>query len=128
VAPRRTRSAKVKVILSAIFTTALNDQIVFLHPCKGVKVPPTPSKPLTIVTPEQFDAIYHALPDAMSRLLVETDIESGLRWGELAELRAGDLDLTTGILTVTRTVMELNPKYHPTGGRFLVKPYPKNTK
>jgi integrase len=94
---------KAKVILSAIFTTALNDQIVFLHPCKGVKVPPTPRKPLTIVTPEQFDAIYQALPDAMSRLLVETDIESGLRWGELAELRAGDLDLTTGILTVTRT-------------------------
>lgn len=119
---------KAKVILSAIFTTALNDQIVFLHPCKGVKVPPTPRKPLAIVTPEQFDAIYQALPDAMSRLLVETDIESGLRWGELTELRADDLDLTIGILTVTRTVMELNPKYHPTGGRYLVKPYPKNTK
>src|SRR5262249_55420761 len=89
------------------------------------KVPPTPRKPLTIVTPEQFDAIYQALPDAMSRLLVEADIESGLRWGELAELRAGDVDLTTGILTVTRTVMELNPKYHPTGGPHLVKAVPK---
>jgi hypothetical protein len=42
---------KAKVILGAIFTTALNDQIVFLHACKGVKVPPTPRKPLTIVTP-----------------------------------------------------------------------------
>jgi integrase len=73
----------------------LNDQIVFLHPCKGVKVPPKPSKPLTIVTPEQFDAIHQALPDAMSRLLVETDIESGLRWGELAELRVGDLMFLT---------------------------------
>jgi integrase len=93
-----------------------------------VKVPPTPSKPLTIVTPEQFDAIHRALPDPMSRLLVETGIESGLRWGELAELRAGDLDLATGILTVSRTVVELDPKYHPTGGRFLVQPYPKNTK
>lgn len=119
---------KARVILSAIFTTALNDQVIFLHPCKGVKVPPTPSKPLTIVTPEQFDAIHQALPDAMSRLLVETSIESGLRWGELAELRAGDLNLATGILTVSRTVVELDPKYHPTGGRFLVKPYPKNTK
>jgi hypothetical protein len=48
--------------------------------------------------------------------------------GELAELRAGDLDLATGILTVSRTVVELDPKYHPTGGRFLVRPYPKNTK
>ena len=38
------------------------------------------------MTPEQFDAIYHALP-ADAQLLVETDIETGLRWGELTELR-----------------------------------------
>ena len=119
---------KARTILSAIFTTALNDQIIFLHPCKGVKVPPTPRKPLAIISPEQFDAIHQALPDATSRLLVETGIESGLRWGELSELRAGDLDLATGILTVSRTVVELDPKFHPDGGRFFVKPYPKNTK
>ena len=119
---------KCRTILSAIFTTALNDQIIFLHPCKGVKVAPTPSKPLVIVTPEQFDAIHGALPDAATRLLVETAIESGLRWGELAELRAGDLDVATGILTVSRTVVELDPKFHPQGRRFLVKPYLKNTK
>jgi hypothetical protein len=46
------------VILSAIFTTALNDQITFLHPCKGVKTPPVPLKPHTIITPEQFSAVY----------------------------------------------------------------------
>jgi len=79
--------AENKVILSAIFTTALNDQVTFLHPCKGVKTPPVPVKPRTIITPEQFTAIYEALPDARWRLLVETDIESGLRWGELTELR-----------------------------------------
>jgi integrase len=119
---------KARTILSAIFTTALNDQVLFLHPCKGVEVPPAPRKPLVIVTPEQFDAIHRALPDAISRLLVETAIESGLRWGELAELRAGDLDFATGILTVSRTVVELDPKFHPDGRRFLVKPYPKTTK
>jgi hypothetical protein len=31
-----------KVLLSAIFTTALNDQVVFLHPCRGVKTPTVP--------------------------------------------------------------------------------------
>ena len=29
-----------KVIVDAIFTTALNDQVTFLHPGKGVKTPP----------------------------------------------------------------------------------------
>jgi Phage integrase, N-terminal SAM-like domain len=31
-----------KTILSAIFTTALNDQVTVLHACKGVKTPPVP--------------------------------------------------------------------------------------
>jgi len=118
--------AENKVILSAIFTTALNDQVTFLHPCKGVKTPPVPVKPRTIITPEQFTAIYEALADARWRLLVETDVESGLRWGELTELRAGDLDFGSRMLTVSRAVVELLPRFHPQGGRFLVKDYPKD--
>jgi site-specific recombinase XerD len=116
----------LKNILSAIFTTALNDQVTFLHPCKGVKTPTVAVKPLKIITPDQFDVIYTALPTEEIRLLVETEIESGLRWGELTELRADDLNLITRILTVSRAVVELNPKFHPDGGRFLVKEYPKD--
>jgi integrase len=115
-----------KIILSAIFTTALNDQVTFLHPCKGVKTPPVAVKPRTIITPEQFDVLYAALPDAEAQLLIETDIESGLRWGELTELRVRDLDFRTRILTVSRAVVEVNPRFHPEGGRFLVKHYPKD--
>lgn len=115
-----------KVILSAIFSTALNDQVTFLHPCKGVKTPTVPVKPRTIITPQQFDVVYQALPDAEARLLVETEIESGLRWGELSELRVKDLDFRTRILTVSRAVVEVNPKFHPEHGRFMVKDYPKD--
>ncbi len=56
------------VILSAIFTTALNDQVTFLHPCKGVKTPPVPKKARQIITPEQFDALHKALPEGNIRL------------------------------------------------------------
>ena len=115
------------VILSAIFTTALNDQVTFLHPCKGVKTPPIPKKPHRIITPEQFDALHAALETEAMKLLVETDIESGLRWGELSELCPADLDFGTGVLTVSRVVVELSPEFHPDGGRFLVKDYPKDT-
>ncbi|HYB87714.1 MAG TPA: tyrosine-type recombinase/integrase [Streptosporangiaceae bacterium] len=60
------------------------------------------------------------------KLLVETAIESGLRWGELAELRPRDLDFRTGVLTVSRVVVELCPRFHPEGHRFLIKQYPKD--
>ena len=52
------------VLLSAVFTTALNDQVTFLHPCQGVKTLPVPAQPRAI-TPEQFAALYERLPDAV---------------------------------------------------------------
>jgi integrase len=113
-------------ILSSIFTTALNDQVTYIHPCQGVKIPSVPATPRTIITPEQFDAIYAWLPDSDTQLLVETAIETGLRWGELTELRIRDLNLATRMLTVSRKVIELNRSFHPEGKRFLVKHYPKD--
>lgn len=113
-------------ILSGIFTTALNDQVIYLHPCKGVKTPTVPRRVLTVITPEQFEVVYQSLPEGQVRLLVELAIESGLRWGELTELRPCDIDLLTRILTISRAVVEVRPAFHPDGGRFLVKDYPKD--
>lgn len=113
-------------ILNAIFTTALDDEVVMIHPSRGVKTPPVPEKARRIITAAQFSELYEALPDDEIRLLVETDIESGLRWGELTELRPGDLDLVTRILTVSRAVVEIPADEHPSGRRFLVKDYPKD--
>jgi integrase len=115
-----------KVILDAILTTAFNDQITVLHAGKGVATPAVVKKQKVIVTVSQFDAIYAELDEPLYRLVVETDIETGLRWGELVELRVKDLDVKTGDLTVKRVVVELNGKFHPTGDRFLVKDYPKD--
>jgi site-specific recombinase XerD len=113
-------------VLGAVFTTALNDQLTAQHPCKGVKAPTVASKTRRIVTPDQFDIIHRRMPTHDLQLLVETDIETGLRWGELVELRKRDIDWDTGVLTVSRVVVELTPNFHPEGKRFLVKQYPKD--
>jgi integrase len=117
---------KCKVILDAIFTTALNDQITYLHAGKGVKTPPVATKPRAIVTAEQFDLIHSALDDDGMQLLVETDIETGLRWGELTELRVKDVDLDTGVVTVCRAVVHLRAAARGSLERFVVKEYPKD--
>ena len=114
-----------KIILSAIFTTALNDLIIALHPCRGVKSPTVPVKEYRILTPEEYDRLLEAMPSGPAQLLVETALESGARWGELIELRMRDIHLASGIVTISRSVNEVQPRFHPTGGRFLVKPYPK---
>jgi integrase len=115
-----------KIILSAVFNTALNDFVIRLHPCRGVKTPTVPVKAYRILAPDEIGRLLLALPNDPTRLLVDTFIGTGLRWGEAAELRPSDLDERSGILTVTRAVVELHPDDHPTGDRFLVKPYPKN--
>jgi site-specific recombinase XerD len=113
-------------ILSAVFTTAFNDQITRLHPCRGVKTPPVPKKLRTIITPEQFDQLYTALPTKATRLLAELLIESGMRWAELIELRPMDLNQRMRTLTISRVAVELVARFHPTGDRFLIKDYPKD--
>jgi site-specific recombinase XerD len=117
---------KCKVVLGVILTTALNDQVTFLHAGRGVKTPAVVRKPKRIISAENFDALYGALNDDAMRLLVETDIESGLRWGELTELRVKSIDYATGILTVSAVVVHLKAKDRPTEERFLVKQYPKD--
>lgn len=113
-------------IMSAIFTTALNDQLVGLHPTKGVRPPTIASKTRRIITPEQFELIHRSITEPAFQLLVETDIETGLRWGELTELRKRDIDWTSGVLTVSRVVLELARTFTDDGQRFIVKPYPKD--
>ncbi|WP_019873989.1 tyrosine-type recombinase/integrase [Sporichthya polymorpha] len=117
---------EAKVVLDAILTTALNDQVVLIHAGRGVKTPPVARKPRRIITVEQYDAIYAALHDDTMRLLVETKIETGLRWGELTELRPRDLDPKARVLTVSRAVVELKARGRPDGVRFVVKDYPKD--
>lgn len=117
---------KCRTILDSIFTVAFNDQITILHPVKGIKTPKVAKKPKKIITVEQFEAIYRSLPDDTMRLLVETDIETGLRWGELTELRVKDINFSSGILTVARAVVKLVAEFHPDGMQFHVKDYPKD--
>jgi integrase len=108
---RRRSSDRCFAVLSAIFTTAFNDQITQLHPCRGVKTPPIPKKVRNIVTPQQFEQIHAALPNAATKLLVELDTESGLRWGELTELRPADFHLAKHTMKVRRVVVELVAKH-----------------
>jgi integrase len=114
-------------VLSAIFTTAFNDQITFLHPCMGVKTPAIAAKRRRVITPEQFGVIHASLPTRELQLLVETDVETGLRWGELIELRGKDIDWDTGVITVSRVAGELAARFNPNGQRFFIKQYPKDT-
>lgn len=112
----------LKTLLSTIFSNAVNDDIVPANPCLKVKTEKVPKKKPRIVTPEQFDTFHSAIVHNIWQLLVEVAIETGMRWGEITELRVKDFEPERSQLRVARAVVQVNPRFHPQGGRFLVKP------
>jgi integrase len=117
--------SKYHTMLHSIFERALHDRVITFNPCSHTELPKVIKKKARILTPEEFAAILAALP-AQHRLMVETAINTGLRWGELIALKPRHLDLFKRTLTVEETVVEVSIKNSPTGARMLTKPYPKD--
>jgi integrase len=59
------------------------------------------------------------------RLMVETAIHTGLRWGELIAFKPRHLGLIKRTLTVEETVVKVSINNSPTGAVMLTKPYPR---
>ncbi len=116
---------KYHSMLASVFERALVDRVVTFNPCAHTELPKRVKKKTRTLTPEEYDAILAALP-AEHRLMVETAINTGVRWGELIALKPRHLNLKTGKLTVEETIVEVSTKNSPTGQRMLTKPYPKD--
>jgi integrase len=111
--------------VQSVFGRALVDRVVTFNPCAHTELPKVIRRKARTLTPDEYDAILAALP-AQHRLMVETAINTGLRWGELIALRPRHLDLATGELTVEETIVEVSIRTSPTGHRMLTKVYPKD--
>jgi len=97
---------KYHTMLQSVFERALVDRVVTFNPCAHTELPKRVKKKSRTLTPEEYDAILNALP-AQHRLMVETAINTGLRWGELIALKPRHVDLAAGTLTVEETIVEV---------------------
>ena len=69
---------------------------------------------MRILTPEEFESLLAEIPGRFNDL-VRTDIETGLRWGELVALRPRHVDFLRRVLSVEATVVEVSKRNSPTG-------------
>jgi integrase len=116
---------KYHVMLHSVFRRAVRDRIITLNPCEETELPKVVARRARTLTPEEYQRVLDAVPEP-HRLMVETAIETGLRWGELIALRPRHLDHTHGTLTVAETIVEVPLRAAPDGQRMIVKPYPKD--
>src|SRR5665647_3336735 len=82
---------KYHVMLHSVFKRAVRDRVVLTNPCEGTELPKIPPRKARILTPQEYDRLFSKIPDWFS-VLVMTDIETGLRWGELIALRPRHID------------------------------------
>ena len=122
-APRSIR--KYHVMLRSIFGRSVRDQLLVTNPCDHTELPKVIARKSRTLTPEEFGRLINALPER-HRLMVETAIETGMRWGELIALRPRHIDFLRRTLTVEETIVEVSRKHSPTGERMVSKPYPKD--
>lgn len=116
---------KYHVMLHSIFGRAVRDRLVVINPCDHTELPKVIARKSRTLTPEEFGRLINALPQR-HRLMVETAIETGMRWGELIALRPRHIDFLRRTLTVEETIVEVSRKHSPTGQRMILKPYPKD--
>ena len=116
---------KYHVLLSSIFSRAVNDRVLIHNPCDHTELPKVITHRSRTLTPVEYERLFAALPER-HRLMVATLIEAGLRWGELVALKPRHIDFLRHTLTIEETIVELSKKDSPTGHRYLTKPYPKD--
>ena len=98
------RRAHAYSLVRAIFMTAYADELVTSNPCRirgaGKAKRKTLTKPATLA---ELEVIVDATPPPR-RMMVLLAAWCGLRFGELAELRRGDIDTSEGFVHVRRAM------------------------
>jgi integrase len=91
-------------LLRTIMNTAVADEVIAANPCRvrgaGAAKRAKPIRPATLA---ELEVIVTAMPPRY-RLMVLLAAWCALRFGELTELRRGDIDLKNGVVRVRRGV------------------------
>lgn len=99
-------------VLRMVMADALSDHRLIRNPCDGVKAPKRTHKPRPYLTHEQVEQLADAVGG--DALVVRFLAYTGLRWGEMAALTVGAVDMERRRLQVTASVAEA-------GGRLVWK-------
>jgi integrase len=90
-------------VLRAVLAHAVDRELIVRSPCRGIRLPDVAPVESHVITPDELERLAAALgPD--HSLIVYLGAALGLRWGEVAGLRVGRLDLLRGELTVAEQV------------------------
>lgn len=120
--------ATVEVVyryLAAIFAAAVEDRVIPVTPCKGIRLPKVEAAQVVPLATEEVEALIDAMPERY-RALVILAAGTGLRQGEVFGLTTGAVDFLRRSLRVERQLVLLPggppylapPRRPPAGARY----------
>lgn len=107
---KRRKNISVRSIrhIAGLLSVALNEAFRLEHipvnPMLRVKLPSAEKKEVRSLTPQQIQALRDACRDDWTFCMVELALASGARRGELLALTWSDVDVTTGALTINKSL------------------------
>ena len=102
----RGSKAKIRNIMSALYSHAIRWEWADRNPITSVRQSAKRQKAPEILTPEEIVGILKELPEPL-RTMIELDAFTGLRRGELIGLRWEDVDFESLVLHVRRSVVAM---------------------
>lgn len=99
--------AKYHRLLSSMFTTAVQWQIIFSNPCRRVKPPRVKYKEAPALDEKQVEQLINCLENEplKYKTAIMLILYTGLRRGELCGLNWTDIDLKNGIIHIQRELL-----------------------
>lgn len=114
-------------LLSSSLAAAVDAELLAVNPAARLKLPSTPPGLERYLTSEEFQAVWDQLPTGRDRLIADSLVFTGLRWGEMAGLHQNRLDVGRHTLRVVEVFVErtghINP--YPKGKRARDVPVPE---
>jgi integrase len=100
---------KAKITLNAMFEAAIDNELIVRNPARRLRVKSSvePEEKRAYSFEEASDIIRFARNHKFGAAIIIM-LKTGLRSGELLALKWGDVDLKSGVITVSRSIKEVN--------------------
>ncbi|TDQ51510.1 tyrosine-type recombinase/integrase [Actinorugispora endophytica] len=98
------------LLLSQIMRSAVENDMIAVSPCRGVKLPRLPQTDPRILTVKEADRLV-SVARRPHDLIIQLLAYGGLRIGEAFALRRFNIDLVKGWMTVTQSLTEISGRH-----------------
>lgn len=96
---------RVKILISDMFNTAMENQYALINPTKGIKVSRDDVEHYRALTRDEQETFFRCCAGTFYDNFFVVDVNTGLRPGEMFALTESDIDFDNSVINVSKTLI-----------------------